>query len=100
MKNSIVKSTLAVVVVAASSYGALKAYNSSCQNENQILLENVEALSGVVETNTTWGCDGQNKTKCHLQCGRCLTEVNGRGNATGSHSCIVVTDPQPSGRPA
>ena len=92
MKNSIVKSTLAVVVVAASSFGALKAYNSSCQNENQILLENVEALSGVVETNTTWGC--------HLQCGRCLTEVNGRGNATGSHSCIVVTDPQPSGRPA
>lgn len=101
MKISILKSTFAVVVVAASSIGALKAYDSNCQNENQILIENVEALSDIVETVTTWSCDGQSKIKCGAECGLCHTRISSRGILSGTHSCTVIVDkPKPSGQDA
>lgn len=94
MKNSIIKLTFVTAVVVASGIGALKAYNSNCQNENLLLVENVEALSDHVETVTTWNCDGSTKYECAIQCGRCGTAIKGRGNLTGVHSCSYEVSTQ------
>lgn len=46
MRMNILKSTLAVVAVTASCLGAWKAYDAYDYNDNSLLAENVEALSG------------------------------------------------------
>lgn len=45
MKKVILKSTLAVVAVAASCLGAWKAYGAYGSVDNSMLMENIEALS-------------------------------------------------------
>lgn len=44
MKKVILKSTLAVVAVAASCLGAWKAYNAYERVDNSMVIENIEAL--------------------------------------------------------
>ena len=46
MRMNILKSTLAVVAAAASCFCAWKAYDAYDYNDNSLLAENVEALSG------------------------------------------------------
>ncbi|MBQ8593832.1 MAG: hypothetical protein IJ467_06020, partial [Bacteroidaceae bacterium] len=55
MKKVILKSTLAVVAVAASCLGAWKAYGAYGSVDNSMLMENIEALSDNGEPN-----DGDN----------------------------------------
>lgn len=45
MKKSIIKSTLAVVAVAASCFGAWKTYDTYGSVDNSLMMENLEALS-------------------------------------------------------
>ena len=45
MKKILLKSTIAVVAVAASSLGAWRAYNAYGVTDNTLLVENIEALS-------------------------------------------------------
>ena len=46
MKKIILKSTLAVVAVAASCLGAWKTYDAYGSVDNSLLMQNIEALSG------------------------------------------------------
>lgn len=48
-------------------------------------LENVEALSGA-DVSTSWNCVGVTGS-CYKKCGVCGTEIKGKGNSTGNHSC-------------
>lgn len=94
MRKNYLKSTFVVVAVVASCFGGFKTYDLSRQNGNLLLLENVEALSDYLEVITTWKCDNSHKYDCQMFCGRCTTVVMGRGNGTGSHTCVFVETPK------
>lgn len=67
---------------------------SASQNTDNILSENIEALTETeYETLTTWNCTGTPLSSvCEEECGVCGTKIHGNGKLTGEHKCKVIKD--------
>ena len=82
--KNILKSTLAVVAVTASSFGAWKAYEAYRSVDNSLLMENLEALTH--DDSDT----GENMIWVRNKSGKCWV-AHFEEIKVGSHSAIEVT---------
>lgn len=93
MKKNILKTTLTMIVVAASCYGSYRAYDMYTNKdiEKTLLMENVEALSQWTEGYISDGYACVH-TRCYNSCGlptgNCYATAwkGGRYNSYHSHS--------------
>lgn len=74
MKKVILKSTLAVVAVAASCLGAWKTYGAYGSVDNSLLMENIEALSGDDNGEPNDGDNGGQTVIHYMESERLVTE--------------------------
>ena len=76
MKKSIIKSTLAVVAIAASCLGAWKTYDAYGSVDNSLMMQNIEALSGGTESGGEGGDPSEPIQFPIVRCGHNATSQN------------------------